>query len=146
MNRTSATTWLAERYRELVTYAKFTSQNTTDAYNGALDMALRQLGYAESALSTADVPDSSVLKYLALLRYYALDRFATLLTVQFDVEAGQGAIKATRSQAYKAVLSEKSQAAAELTQYGINVGSVESFQMGRVTLDFLEPSAARSEF
>lgn len=146
MNRTAATTWLTERYRELVTYAKFSAQNTTDCYNGAIDMSLLQLGYDESVLATTDVPSSNGLKYRALLNYYVLDRFATLLSIQFDVAAGQGAIKADRSQAFDRVNVLKSQAAAELTQYGINVGSVESAQIGWLNLDFLEPSTTGSEF
>jgi len=145
VDRTAAANWLTEKFRELAAYAKFTSQNTTDAYNGAIDMSLRQLGVQESDLATTDVEQSNVLKYLVLLRYYALDRFADLLSIQFDVEVGQKAVVAARSQAFKAVMTLKEQAADELAQYGIFVGSSQGFQLGRMTLDFQEPSIL-SEF
>ncbi len=46
MDRTSANAYLTEEYRELATDAKFTTQQTTDAYSTAIDMGLRQLGFA----------------------------------------------------------------------------------------------------
>jgi hypothetical protein len=142
MNRASATSYLTEKYRELAAEAKFTAQQITDAYNGALDMSLRQLGYEESALATADVIQSNVLKYIACLNYYALDRFVTLFALRFDVKAGSGAIDAQRSQISNHTVALRNLAAKELTQYGIVVGGAQSFQMGRLTLDFLEPSTA----
>lgn len=145
MDRSSATTLLTQKYRELATDAEFTSQQTTDAYNAALDMSLRQLGYEEAALSTADVPQPDVLKYIALMTYYTLDRFATLLAIRFNVKLGQGALEASRIQAFEAVKTLKSMAAVELAQYGVNVGGAQSFEMGRISLDYLEPSTL-SEF
>jgi hypothetical protein len=145
LDRTSAISLLTQQYRDLSVDAKFTSQQITDAYNASIDMSLRQLGYQEADLATADVGQSSVLKYIACLNYYALKRFSTLLTIRFDVEAGQKAIVAFRSQAFKAVQSLMHQAAEELVQYGIFVGSVQGFQLGRMTLDFQEPSVL-SEF
>jgi len=140
MDRTTARNLLTEKYRELVTESEFTSQQTTDAYNAALDMSLRQLGYEESALSTADVPQANVLKYITLINYYTLDRFALLLSINVDLKAGSGAIDIAQSQAFKQVSVLKAQAAAELSMYGIDVGSTSGFQMGRINLDFLEPS------
>lgn len=140
MNRTSAIVYLTEKYRELSAEAKFTTQQITDAYNGSIDMSLRQLGYEESALATADVAQSDVLKYIACLNYYALDRFVTLFALRFDVKAGSGAIDAQRSQISNHVVALRNLAAKELAQYGIIVGGANSFQMGRLTLDFLEPS------
>ncbi|HEX3642873.1 MAG TPA: hypothetical protein VHV10_16430 [Ktedonobacteraceae bacterium] len=145
MDRTAANALLNQQYRELTVDAKFTSQNITDAYSAAIDMSLRQLGYQESDLATADVIQSNVLKYIALLNYYALKRFSTLLSIKFDVKAGSGAVEAARSQAFKMVATLMEQAAEELTQYGIFVGSSQGFQIGTMTLDFQEPSVL-SEF
>jgi hypothetical protein len=145
VDRTAATTLLTQQYRELTVDAKFTSQNITDAYSAAIDMSLRQLGYQESDLATADVLQSNVLKYIACLNYYALKRFSTLLSIKFDVKAGSGAVEAARSQAFKMVTALMEQAAEELTQYGIFVGSSQGFQIGTMTLDFQEPSVL-SEF
>jgi hypothetical protein len=146
MNRTVAASYLTTEYAELATDAKFSASQTSAAYSTAIDMSLRQLGFEESALATADVAQADTLKYIACLNYYALSRFARLLAIRFDVKAGSGAIDAARSQAFDRVNMLKAEAAQELTQYGINVGSVESAQIGRINLDFLEPSAAGSEF
>lgn len=145
MDRAAATTYLTEEYRELAADAKFDSGQTTSAYNTAIDMSLRQLGIAEEDLSAYDVAQSDTLKYLALLNYYALVRFARLLSIRFDVKAGQGAIEASRSQAFAAIQQLKDEAAAELATFGIIVGAEAAggfYQIGRLNLDFLEPSTA----
>ena len=140
MNRASATAYLVEKYRELSTEAKFTSQQITDAYNGAIDMSLRQLAYEESALATADVVQANILKYLACLNYYALDRFVTLFVLRFDVKAGSGAIEATRSQISNHAVALKNLAALELSQFGIIVGNSQGFQIIHMTRGDVEPS------
>jgi hypothetical protein len=145
MNRTDATTLLTQQYREIATDAKFTTQNITDAYSAAIDMSLRQLGYQESDLASADVVQSDVLKYIACLNYYVLKRFSTLYSILFDVKAGKGAIDAARSQSYHQLRALLKEAESELVQYGIFVGSAQGFQVGRMTLDILEPSTL-SEF
>jgi hypothetical protein len=140
VNRAAATTYLTEEYRELATDAKFTTQQTTDAYNMAIDMSLRYLGIAETDLATADVVQSSILKYIALLDYFALERFSKLQTVKFDVTL-PGPVQAMRSQAFKAIGVLLQRAENKLASLGIIIGgSGGDFQVGRMTLDFLEPS------
>jgi hypothetical protein len=68
VDRTAATTYLTQQFRELATDAKFTTQQTSDAYDNAIDMALRYLGIAETDLATADVVQSAVLKYIGIAR------------------------------------------------------------------------------
>lgn len=138
MDRTAATTYLTEEYQELAADAKFTTQQTTDAYSTALDMALRQLGVDESDLATADVAQADVIKYIALMNYYALKRFVRLLAVRFDVSF-PGPVSAKRSQAFEQVRRLYAEAEAEVVNLGFNVGAG-GFQLGRVTLDFNEPS------
>jgi hypothetical protein len=145
MDRSAAAALLGQQYRELATDAEFSSQDTTDAYDAAIDMSLRQLGTQESDLATADIEQPNVLKYIALLNYYTLKRFSTLYSIKFDVEAGQKEIVAALSQAFKMITALLEQAAEELTQYGVFVGSSQGFQLGRMTLDYLEPSTL-SEF
>jgi hypothetical protein len=135
MLRADANAYLVEEYRELATEAEFTSDQTTSAYSVAMDMSLRQLGYAEAALSTADV-----LKYLALLNYYALNRFAKLLSIRVDTAAGNNAINTKDSQAFDQVTKLQARAAQEVASYGIDVGGIGAYRMGRINLDFLEPS------
>jgi hypothetical protein len=148
MDRTSALDYLTGQYAELANYAKFTSDQTTAAYTTAIDMSLRLLDYGELDLASADVNQANVLKYLALLDYFALDRFAKLLSIQYDVTL-PGPLQAARSQAFKNVMMLKTQAEMRLATLGIDIGasSGSSMKIGRLTLDFLEPSsAARREF
>jgi hypothetical protein len=141
MNRAAAATYLTSEYAELATDAKFTSAQTTTAYNTAIDMSLRQCGFQESDLATADVAQADTLKFLACLNYYALKRFSAVYAIRFDVKAGSGAIDAERSQAFKNLFERMlANAAAELAQYGVNVGGAQAFELGRINLDFLEPS------
>lgn len=140
MDRASALAYLTSQYAELATYAKFTSGQVTAAYNVALDMSLRYLDYAEADLASADVTQANTLKYLALLEYFALDRFSKLLSIQFDVTL-PGPVQAARSQAFKNVMTLKAQAEMKLSQLGIDIGgNGQTMQMGRLNLDFLEPS------
>jgi len=140
VDRTAASNYLQEEYRELADEADFTTDQTTSAYSVAMDMSLRQLGYAETALSSADVPQADVLKYIALLNYYALNRFAKLLSIRVDTAAGNGAINTKDSQAFAQVKQLMGMAAQECASLGIDVGGVGAYRMGRINLDFLEPS------
>lgn len=137
MNRAAATSLLTIEYQELVVDAKFTTQQTTDAYNTALDMSLRFLGYQESDLPTADV-QSPILSYIALMHYFTLKRFSRLLSIRFDVEI-TGALKVSRSQAFAQVEKLLIDAEMQCINLGFQVGGISSFQFGRITLDFMEP-------
>jgi chemotaxis response regulator CheB len=143
MLRADASAYLVEEYRDLADEAEFTTDQTTSAYSVAMDMSLRQLGVAEAALSTADVAQADVLKYLALLNYYALNRFAKLLSIRVDTAAGNNAINTKDSQAFDQVTKLQTRAASELTFYGISVGGMQAYGMGRINLDILEPSTTR---
>lgn len=145
MDRTAATTYLTEEFRELASESKFTSQQTTDAYNVAIDNSLRYLSFAEVDLATADVAQADVRKYLALLEYYALKRFLRLLSLRYDVKAGNGAIEAMRSQPYRQVKELLDDAEATCQTLGLNIGApVPAVQPFRLQLDFLEPSCSSS--
>lgn len=146
MDRTAANAYLTEEYRELADEADFTTDQTASAYSVATDMALRQLGYAEAALSSTDVPQADVLKYIALLNYYALNRFSKLFARNNDTAAGSGAISTKDSQIFDQIMRLQAMAASELTSYDISVGGMQSYGMGRINLDILEPSTSFSEF
>jgi hypothetical protein len=140
VDRTAATTYLTQQFRELATDAKFTTQQTSDAYDNAIDMSLRYLGTAESDLSTADIVQSAVLKYLALLDYFALERFSTLLSIRFDVSF-PGPVSAKRSQEFSQVGALLNRAENKLASLGIDIGANgQAMQAGYFNLDFLEPS------
>lgn len=138
MNRSSALTYLTTEYQELATEANFSAQQLSDAYNLAMDMSLRQLGYAEADLPTADVPEP-VLGYLALLAYYTLRRFERLLAIRVDVNIA-GNLQAFRSQAAKQVKVLLDDAKGECASLGYAVGDIPALVSGRFTLDFLEPT------
>jgi hypothetical protein len=139
LDRTTAVNYLTEEFAELATDAKFTSQQTTNAYSTAIDNSLRKLGFAETDLPTAVVVQADTQKFLKLLEFFSLKRFSRLLSLRFDVEAGNKAISATRSQAFSHVERLVDEARAELAVLGVIVGGGSFFEMGRVELDFNEP-------
>lgn len=141
MDRDAANLYLTNEYAELATDAKFTSDQLTTAYNTAIDMSLRWLDYAETDLATADVTQANVLKYIGLLNYFALKRFQRLLAIRTDVKIANRALDVSRSQAFTAVSKLLDTAEQDLEGLGISIKN--SFEMGRVTLDFQEPSLPR---
>lgn len=138
MNRVAAFTYLTTEYQELATEANFTVQQVQDCYNLAMDMSLRQLGYQETDLPTADVAQASIIGYLALLQYYALRRFERLFAIRVDVNVA-GNLQAFRSQGAKQVKMLLDDAKAECVALGFSIG-VPAMTSGRFTLDFLEPT------
>ena|SRR6266487_1929334 len=139
MDRSTALTYLTNEFAELAADAGFNSGQTTTAYNTALDMSLRQLGYQETDLATTDVQQSNVLNYLSLMTYYALKRFARLLALRVDTTVGMQLL-AKRSQAAIQVKALLDDAEAEVIAKGFQVGPVPAFVLGRMELDFMEPS------
>jgi len=138
VDRTQATTYLTNEYAELVLDARFNDTQTSVAYSAAIDMSLRQLGISETDLPTADVAQADILKYLALLNYYALKRFQRLLSIRVDVKIGQNTLDASRSQAFNAVSQLLDQAHEELLSLGLDIRGT-GFEMGRINLDYNEP-------
>ncbi len=138
MLRSAATTWLTEEFNELAVEINFTPQQLGDCYSTAIDMSLRQLGYTEDVLLTQDVPQTQIVGYLALLNYYALKRFARAFSIRFDTNIA-GSLQAFRSQAANQIKALLDQAEIECTSLGFAVGTPQ-FQLGRMELDFLEPT------
>lgn len=139
MNRAAALTYLTNEFADLATDSGLISGDLTTAYNTAIDNSLRQLGYVEADLSTADVIQTDITKYLALLEYFALKRFARLLSTRVSVSL-PGPASAQRNQAFDQVQKLLATARADLADLGIDPGGASSFEFGRINLDFLEPS------
>jgi len=139
LDRASAMAYLTEELSELAVDAKFTPTQTTNAYNTAIDNALRKLGFVETDLPTAVVVQADTQKFIKLLEYFSLKRFSRLLSLRFDVKAGNGAVDATRSQAFKQVERLVQESVNELAVLGVIVGGSTFFEMGRIELDFNEP-------
>lgn len=137
MNRSAAATYLSNEYITLCTEVGFDTTIYSPIYSTAIDMALRQLGFAEADLATADVGQSDVLNYLALLNYYTLRRFARDLAIRVDVNIA-GSVQAARSQAAKQVQVLLADAKAEVEALGFSI-SKPAMAAGRLTLDYLEP-------
>ena len=138
MNRASALTYLTNEFADLATDSGLISGDLTAAYNTAIDNSLRQLGYVEADLSTADVAQTDITKYLALLEYFALKRFVRLLSTRVSVSL-PGPASAQRNQAFSQVQSLLNAAREDLADMGIDPGGASSFEFGRLNLDFLEP-------
>jgi hypothetical protein len=139
MDRTAASAYLTSEYSDLATDSKFTTDQLTAAYNTAIDMSLRYLDVSESDLATYDVVQDDILKYIALLNYFALKRFQRLLSIRTDVKLAKQELDVSRSQAFNAVSKLLSQAEQNLLSFGISM-SGQDFELGRLTLDFQEPS------
>jgi hypothetical protein len=139
VDRDAATTYLTTEFAELAAYTQFTTDQTTTAYSTATDMALRQLGYTEDVLPTTDVPQAQVMGYIWLLRYYALSRFSTALSPMTTVTL-PGPSTAMRNQAFQQVNVLLQAAESNLAKLGVDLNGAMSFQLGRLSLDFQEPS------
>jgi hypothetical protein len=139
MDRTAATTWLTSEFAELATDAGLSGDQLTTAYSNVVDMALRQLGVAETDLATYSTTQDQVQSFLALLNYYALKRYARLFSMRVAV-ALPGPTSAQRNQAFQQVNALLNAAEADLVKLGVDLGS-STWQMGRVNLDFLEPGS-----
>jgi hypothetical protein len=136
MDRSAALTYLTQNFRELATEVQFTDEQRSDAYSAAMDMSLRDLGYAESDLSAADVEQANVRKYLALLDYYALKRFSRVLSTRVAVSL-PGPVSKQANQAFAQVQALLAQAKQELADLGVDIGGTASFKFGRLNLGFL---------
>ncbi len=140
MDRPTALATLTEEYAELATDSGLSGGSITSAYNFAIDMSLRQLGYQETDLATTNVPQTQIIGYLALLNYYALKRFARILALRVNVGVA-GQLSASRSQAAIQVKALLDDAEKEVVALGFAVGeNAVAFSLGRMGLDFLEPN------
>lgn len=138
MTRADALNYLMQQYGELASEAQWDSQHAGDSYNGAIDNTWRQFGVVEASLATATVDDSNILPAQALLSFYILRRFLRTFAMRVDVNIA-GSISASRSQLVKQLQSQLQAAQEEATGYGYYVGG-DSFVMGRLSLDYLEPT------
>ena len=136
MDRPTATNYLNEEYADLATETAWASGTITAAYNVVLDQSLRQLGYQETDLPTANVDQTNVIAYMALMDYYALTRYAKFFATRMDVSVAPN-IATKHSQVGTMVNTLLERAEERLTQLGI--GPVQQMQAGRYNLDFLEP-------
>jgi hypothetical protein len=144
VNRTSAKSYLTSEFAELAVDAEFTTSQTDTAYSTAIDNSLRKLGFVEEDLPTADVSQADIQKYLKLLEYFVLKRFARFYAKDYDAKAST--VDAKRSQAFNMIEQLIAETRSELAVLGMIVGGgSDTFEMGRITLDFLEPSTL-SEF
>lgn len=144
MNRTDALAYLKEEYAELSTEAAFDSDGELRTYSRVIDRALRDLGTDESVIPTASVTDAAaIMGFLALMDYYALERYARVFAMRTDVNVS-GALSASQSQTFRQVMALRKTAVERLVQLGL--GPVEQFSSGRLNLDYLEPSDAGGEF
>ncbi len=136
MDRPTATAYLTEEYADLATETGWIAGTITSAYVVVVDQSLRALGYNETDLPTVNVDQVNVIKYIALLDYYALTRFARFFAIRMDVSIGV-AVSAKRSQVGAMVNTMLDKAEKHLLQLGI--GPVQQMIAGRYNLDFLEP-------
>ena len=148
MNRQAASAYLTTEYQEMAADSQLDPAALASAYASVIDTSLRKLGYAESALATADVPGEDMEAYCALLDYYALRRFVRAYAPRTNVSVGSS-MNVQRAQAFEQAKRLADEAAALCAALGYPVdaaGTTASMTLGFLNLDFLEPSSAESEF
>jgi len=138
MNRSEAVTYLDEQFSTIAGNLGVTAADTAAGYKGPIDAALRLIGTAEGDIATADIT-SSVGNYLAALDYTTLLRFQRMYAIRVDVSVGEPAVDKKRSQAFKAI-GELLAHAKEAAEVAGVLDSGNGWTMGRLQLDFLEPS------
>jgi hypothetical protein len=137
--RVQAATYLASRYAKLITLVGQTStaQDAPLGFQLVIDEALRALSVSESDLAAYEVEDGTVKNYLALLRYFALDKFLTDLSISASWSVdGESA---DDSKVFANVQKLLEAAKSEVQSLGYVVDSAGQFSIGTINLDFLEP-------
>jgi hypothetical protein len=143
MDRAEALAYIQEEYQEIASESGLDADALLRTYGRAIDRSLRDLGVEEDAIVTATITIANdITAYYALLDYYALLRFSRVFSTRTDVSVS-GALSSSQSQAFKQVSSLLGEAKARLLDLGL--GPTEEFSMGRLSLDYIEPSAG-SEF
>jgi hypothetical protein len=121
--RAQMTQYLSYELAALTAEAKLLGHDYPDGFAPSIDKALRALGTAEAALSTATVTDGDVPAYMALSKYHALVRIWATIATRADVQARN--VMGPRAQVFQHVRDLVNLAAAECATYGYPVGAVE---------------------
>jgi hypothetical protein len=142
MNRTDALEYLNSQpgFSAFALDTGLIPADQPDGYKVVIDSALLDLGVDYVALPAIVVDNMYAADFRALLRYHALLTFADLYALRVDVNLGTAGLSKQRSQAYKAVKDRLDEARKEVESRGYGVSGGE-LQLGRMTLDFLEPAS-----
>lgn len=142
MSRLQAATYLSTEagLESLINESGRKSTDTADGYKPAIDQALRRLGASESGLATAEIADSQIPAYIALMEYYALRLFARTIATRVDYQATS--LEADRDAVFQHVRQLMEQAAEAAEAYGYSIDGDSAWSLGRLTLDYIEPEPA----
>jgi hypothetical protein len=145
MNRTAAVSFLAAEYPALMSEYKVSADDTAAGLKGPIDNTFRALGFEESALSEATSIGTSTAtsSVVTLLRYFALRHFLSIAASKVDITVGTPQEGKQQSQAFRSI--EKLLKAAQSEVSNLGLLDFGEFQLGRLTLDFLEPIPALGE-
>jgi hypothetical protein len=136
MDRVAALAYIAGEFTTLATEADVTVTDTSAGFKTAIDTALRELGYSESDLASADVPTSLTNDYVKLLDYYALVKLARSLAIYADVRVDAPTVEKKKSQIYANVMKLLGLAKADIETLGYGLAEYTS---GFINFDYLEP-------
>lgn len=134
MNRSDATTYIANSLNTVLAAAGVTATDTAGGLKEVIDDSLRALGYAEATLATADTTLDETTGYLALLRFFTLRKVFQAVALKVDLAVGQDSKK--WSQAKDAVKDMLSEARRDAKPW---METDESFGMFHLNLDIFEP-------
>lgn len=144
ITRTQVASYLHSQFVRLAAEVKQTAaDDSPTGYGPDIDQAFRKLGVAYADLATATIDDLKDADLFALARYFALLRFAALVSTKVDQDAGF-AMQSGRSGVFRSVMDLLKEAKAELVVLGYlpaEDGSGGAFALIDLNLDYLEPGA-----
>lgn len=135
MTRAQALAYLKATYPEPAEDLNWNFTDSADEgrFAPVLDAAFRGMDIEETALPTAEVPDTDRAALFCLLRYHALDTFTRAFALGVDIQAGDPQTSKNYSQRYRAYKALLDQALKEAAALGIGPGAENGWETGWVT-------------
>lgn len=138
MNRADALAYLVPRVRGTAVVVGLGLDDSATGLGPAIDDALAALGLSGSAV----VPPSQEAGYKVLLRLYGLQLVQLTAAGKVDITLSDPGISKRYSQLVTNLAPLVGQAQAEAIGLGVLATAGKVIEAGRVSLDYLEPSAS----
>ncbi len=136
MTRSDAIEYLASRYSDLERQTSTEQADSPLGYKTVLDVALRDLEFAEEDLATAEVESADARAFLALLDYHAVYRFYTILSALGNISID--GITINYAQTIRQLEALLRRLEERLGALGIIAGG-NANELGEINLDYLQP-------
>lgn len=134
--RADLATYLDGQFSALATAALPGPLPPVVLYGAAIDQTLRTMGTAQADLPTATFLDAQASDAIVLAEYYSLVGIERAMALNVDQSLGAGLASEKTGQLFTNVHALVVQARADVVARGY---LDQSWEMGRLSLDFLEP-------